>query len=61
MESKSNIIINLAKFGIFADRVELWGSGGPMREFLWSEDMADASVYALENISFNDTYKTMDK
>jgi len=34
--------------------VEVWGSGAPMREFLWSEEMADACVYLMENISFDD-------
>lgn len=34
--------------------VEIWGSGKPLREFLWSEEMADACVFLLENISFND-------
>lgn len=29
--------------------VELWGSGTPMREFLFVDDMADAVVYAFEN------------
>lgn len=29
--------------------VELWGSGTPLREFLYSDDMADACVYLLEN------------
>ena len=29
--------------------VELWGSGTPMREFLFVDDMAEAVVYALEN------------
>jgi GDP-L-fucose synthase len=29
--------------------VELWGSGTPMREFLFVDDLADAVVYALEN------------
>ena len=29
--------------------VELWGSGNPMREFLFVDDMAEAVVYALEN------------
>ncbi|MEN2283867.1 GDP-L-fucose synthase [Algoriphagus sp. SE2] len=29
--------------------VELWGSGTPMREFLFVEDLADAVVFALEN------------
>ncbi len=32
----------------------LWGTGRPMREFLWSEDMADACVYLLENRNFED-------
>ena len=29
--------------------VTLWGSGTPMREFLFVDDMAEAVVYALEN------------
>src|SRR5690606_18300350 len=39
----------LDKFGISAESVEIWGSGNPMREFLWSEDMADACVFLMEN------------
>lgn len=35
--------------------IEIWGSGKPMREFLWSEDMADACVYLMENRDFKDT------
>ena len=35
-------------------QVEIWGSGKPMREFLWSEDMADACVHLMENIDFKD-------
>ena len=34
--------------------VEIWGSGAPMREFLWSEDLADACVFLMENIDFSD-------
>ncbi len=34
--------------------LNLWGSGKPMREFLWSEDMADACVFLLENRNFDD-------
>ncbi len=34
--------------------VEIWGSGTPLREFLWSEDMADACVFLMENIDFTD-------
>ncbi len=36
--------------------VEIWGSGKPMREFLWSEDMADACVFLMENRNFEDTH-----
>lgn len=36
--------------------LEIWGSGKPMREFLWSEDMADACVFLMENIEFVDCY-----
>lgn len=50
--SESEIINILGNYGIFADHLDLWGSGTPLREFLWSEDMADASVYILENIDF---------
>lgn len=47
----------LAKFGITAEAVTLWGTGKPLREFLWSEEMADASVHVLLNVDFKDTYK----
>lgn len=52
--TEAEIDTELARFGIHADRLELWGSGTPLREFLWSEDMADASVYVLLNVSFKD-------
>jgi GDP-L-fucose synthase len=44
----------LAKYGIYNNKVVLWGTGTPLREFLWSEDMADASVHVLLNVSFSD-------
>lgn len=44
----------LGALGIHASHLDLWGSGTPLREFLWSEDMADASVHVLLNVSFND-------
>ncbi|MFV0593444.1 MAG: GDP-L-fucose synthase family protein [Draconibacterium sp.] len=34
--------------------VEVWGSGAPMREFLWSEEMAEACIFLMENIDFKD-------
>lgn len=47
----------LQKYGITPQSVTLWGTGSPLREFLWSEDMADASVHILLNVNFKDTYK----
>ncbi len=52
--SQQEIESKLHKYGISEERVELWGSGKPLREFLWSEDMADASVYIMENVNFQD-------
>ena len=44
----------LAWYGIDDNKVTLWGTGTPLREFLWSEDMADASVHVLLNVDFSD-------
>lgn len=51
----------LNTFGVTAKSVEIWGSGKPKREFLWSEDMADACVFIMENRNFSDTYHEDDK
>ncbi len=57
-ESEENVILEvLAYYGITPEAVTLWGTGKPMREFLWSEEMADASVHVLLNVDFKDTYK----
>ena len=52
--SKEAILTILAKYGIYNNKVSLWGTGRPLREFLWSEDMADASVHVLLNVNFSD-------
>lgn len=44
----------LAKYGIETNKVTLWGTGAPLREFLWSEEMADASVHVLLHVNFSD-------
>jgi len=48
----------LKKYGIRQNagqiEVQIWGTGKPMREFLWSEDMAAACVFIMENIDFED-------
>ena len=56
--SKDEILKVLNSFGISESSdgisVEVWGTGKPMREFLWSEDMADACVFLMESRDFSD-------
>lgn len=56
-----NEITNIiAKYGITKTenvKIELWGSGNPKREFLHSDDLADACVFLMENIDFKDILK----
>ena len=64
--SKESKLAILKKYGITKDvdgkvSVEIWGSGKPRREFLWSEDMADACVFLMENRNFTDTYSENEK
>ena len=54
LENRKKALDVLAKYGIYDNRVVLWGTGKPLREFLWSEDMADASVHVLLNVNFSD-------
>ena len=49
--------IYLSKFGVNENSVEIWGTGLPRREFLYSEDMAEACIFLLENRDFIDTYE----
>ena len=53
-EKRTKVLDVLAKYGIYDNKVVLWGTGTPLREFLWSEDMADASVHVLLNVDFSD-------
>jgi len=68
-ESEEAILAVLQKYGITLSlsstrtlysshlpkvSVNVWGSGAPLREFLWSEEMAEASIFCLENVNFND-------
>lgn len=55
---KQTIANTLARYGVEDNEVKLWGTGNPMREFLWSEEMADAAVYVMEKVDFADTYTT---
>lgn len=58
---KEEILNVLGKYGISPEEVKLWGTGTPLREFLWSEEMADASVFVMEHVDFKDTYQEGDK
>ena len=51
---EDKILSILTKYGITSSGVILWGTGSPLREFLWSEEMANACVYIIENVDFED-------
>jgi len=56
--ASEQLIINiLNKYGITSNNVEIWGTGKPLREFLWIEDMAEACIFVMENINFLDLVK----
>ncbi len=52
--SEAVILEKLGQYGIEPGRMTVWGTGRPLREFLWSEDMADACVYVMERVDFRD-------
>jgi GDP-L-fucose synthase len=44
----------LTSYGVTFESLEIWGTGKPMREFLWSEDMADACIHIMKHTNFSD-------
>jgi GDP-L-fucose synthase len=52
------ILSILGKYGIAMKgnkvEVSVWGTGNPMREFMYSQDMADACVFVVENVNVDD-------
>jgi GDP-L-fucose synthase len=60
LSSNDDILKILAKYGVKENVIDVWGSGKPKREFLWSEDMADACVFLLENRDFEHTFSDLD-
>ncbi len=52
--NKMEITAVLEKYGITDKFVKLWGTGKPLREFLWSDEMADACVFIMEKVNFTD-------
>ena len=55
--TNSEISILLSAYGIKRNTVEIWGTGNPRREFLWSEDMADACIFLMQNVNFKDSFE----
>ena len=53
--AESEICTELEKHGIYKDKVVVWGSGKPYREFMYSDDLADACVFLMENHEAKDT------
>jgi len=54
IESESTALEYLKSFGVSQEKVEIWGTGKPRREFLYSEDMADACLFLMEETDFSD-------
>jgi GDP-L-fucose synthase len=53
-EDESKTIEYLKSIGVSDGVVNIWGSGKPMREFMWSEDMANACIHIMRNVNFSD-------
>jgi len=47
----------LEKHGISKDKITLWGTGSPRREFLYVEDLAEACIFLMERVNFTDLIK----
>jgi len=62
---EKSILEKLSKYGIKDQgtknkdsvSITLWGTGSPYREFLYVEDLAEACVFLLQNINFEDLVK----
>ena len=61
MDSEQEALAYLERFGVSAASVEIWGTGKPRREFLWSDDMAAACVFLMEERDFADTFTPQTK
>ena len=53
---QSNLSIEQAlnAVGAYKDKVVVWGDGSPYREFMCSDDLADACLYFMQNKNYKD-------
>jgi len=58
LSDENDIRNTLKEFGISKSsgsvKITLWGDGSPFREFLYSEDLAEAVVYLMNNVNYKD-------
>lgn len=52
--NQNDALTYLNQHGVNAHAVEIWGTGTPLREFMWSDDMAAACVHIMEKVQFSD-------
>lgn len=50
--NNSEALSYLNSIGVDKGVVNIWGSGKPMREFMWSEDMANACIHIMQHVEF---------
>lgn len=54
IRENSEALNYLNSIGVDNGVVNIWGSGNPMREFMWSEDMANACIHVMQKVNFSD-------
>lgn len=54
IEDKNSVINSLSQIGAYPDKVVVWGDGSPYRELMYSDDLADACFYLMQNKDYKD-------
>ena len=55
LTEKISLVGALNSLGVFAGSIEFWGTGAVLREFMFVDDLADACLYFMQNISAKET------
>lgn len=53
-DDKNSIIETLEKIGAYPDKVVVWGDGSPYRELMYSDDLAEACFYLMQNKDYKE-------